>query len=606
MSDKFRNIVNAPHRTLGKLKEKIENKNPDSALGKIARGAGIGTTATTQFLLWLTKYIALDNHITRAGERGFAKIKVGKNKNGKDKKIPKFIQSHPNFTSIVSWWMLLAALSGGGRAAFDIIYNQMERDDESFEPGTYGVYFDNVRTITPFLIADLIAKEGVHVDKNGMHTPYKDSKGIWTIGFGSTKLKDGTRVKENTQPITTEEAYELARWHLEEGETYFGMYCYDVMFDGVNINDANQALAIGSIMYNSFSNLIEKTNNRNCNDRFTLLRKLYNENGRGLSDEMVRDLFERYPVNEATSFGNAWLGGADVHDVANKLGGFLAGGAGMYWRRWLEAGLLTGDITPQMLLDCPVNGMYEFFKCMGRSKDAFFIKGENGFVVNKKTYDLFRFWLKNPVSETNRPLTDWKKVRDYMPEYALSACDGRICKLGDKASKQQREYQKKVEKKTYVLDYENAYDLAIKAYRAGDYESAAQQLESIVIDNPNNALLHNDLAATYNHLGRYEDAIKHVREIVRRIGDKSQYGAAQYNAGFAYEQMGQLDKALANYKLAVANGNRGVQSDITRVKNKLNNRTTKAAVFDEASGRVRLKIKDIDNTHNNMMAEGRL
>ena len=606
MSEKYQRIVNAPHRAFGKLREKIEKTNPDGPVGKVARGAGIGTTATTQFLLWLAKYITLDNHITRAGERGFAKINVGKNKDGKDKKFPKFIQSHPNFTSIVSWWMLLAALTGGGKVVVDNIQNTMEQDDESFEPGTYGVYFDNVRTITPFLIADLIAKEGVHVDKDGMHTPYKDSKGIWTIGFGSTKLKDGTRVKETTQSITTEEAYELARWHLEEGETYFGMYCYDVVFDGVDIKDANQALAIGSIMYNSFSNLIEKTNNRNCNDRFTLLRRLYDENGRGLSDDMVRDLFEKYPVNEPTSFGSVWLNGANTQDVANKLGGFLAGGAGMYWRRWLEAGLLTGDVTPQMLLDCPVNGMYEFFKCMGQKKDAFFIDGGNGFVVNKDTYAKFKDWLEKPTNEKGEPLNRWKKVRDYMPEYALAICDGQVCKLGDKAPKQQREYQKKVEKQTYVLDYENAYAMAIGAYRAGDYESAAQQLENLIIDNPNNALLHNDLAATYNHLGQYEDAIQHARQIVRRIGDKSQYGAAQYNAGFAYEQMGQLDKALANYKLAVANGNRRVQSDVTRVKNKLNNQNTKAAVFDEASGRVRLKIKNVDSTHNDMLAEGRI
>ena len=284
--------------------------------------------------------------------------------------------------------MLLATVAGVGVGVKnkdkirDLVQNPFAKIDnpfgnigeENYETGTYGAYFDRVRTITPFLIADLIAKEGVHVNPRGMHTPYKDSRGIWTIGFGSTLLKDGTHVTSETAPITTEEAYELARWHLEEGETYFGMYCYDVAFDTVDIDDVNQAFAIGSIMYNAFSKLIESPNSKNCNERFAQLRNLYKENGRGLTDEMVQDLFAKYPVTDTTSFGAAWLGGKKLQTVADKLGNFLAGGRGLYWRRWLEAGLLTGDVTPQMLLDCPVNGVYEFFRCMGQKKSAFFVE----------------------------------------------------------------------------------------------------------------------------------------------------------------------------------------------------------------------------------------
>ena len=98
---------------------------------------------------------------------------------------------------------------------------------------------------------------------------------------------------------------------------------------------------------------------------------------------------------------------------------------------------------------------------------------------------------------------------------------------------------------------------------------------------------------------RYDDAIKHSQEIVKRIGDKSQYAAAQYNAGFAYEQKGDLQRALANYKLSVANGNRRVQSDITRVKNKMNNREkNKTVAFNDAASRVKLKSKNIDLVHD--------
>ena len=71
-----------------------------------------------------------------------------------------------------------------------------------------------------------------------------------------------------------------------------------------------------------------------------------------------------------------------------------------------------------------------------------------------------------------------------------------------------------------------------------------------------------------------------VREILFRIGDKSQYGAAQYNAGFAYEQMGNYERALANYKLAVANGNTRVRDDIARVQQKI--KSGKTIAFNDA------------------------
>ena len=113
--------------------------------------------------------------------------------------------------------------------------------------------------------------------------------------------------------------------------------------------------------------------------------------------------------------------------------------------------------------------------------------------------------------------------------------------------------------------------------------------------NPGNALLHNDLAATYNRLGRYDEAIVHAKKIVREIGDKSQYAAAQYNAGFAYEQKGDLPKALTNYKLSVANGNRSVQADVTHVSNLIAKKSkSHAAIFNDAAASVNAKVKDFN------------
>ena len=116
----------------------------------------------------------------------------------------------------------------------------------------------------------------------------------------------------------------------------------------------------------------------------------------------------------------------------------------------------------------------------------------------------------------------------------------------------------------------------------------------MIAQYPDNALLRNDLALTYNKLGRYDDAIAQVRDIIYRIGDKSQYAAAQYNAGFAYEQKGDYQKALANYKLSLANGNRRVQKDITRVSEKIKQGGNKKIAFNTGVKRAKYEIKQLN------------
>ena len=619
MSEKFRQIVATPEQAAAKLRKIIESKKPaeyvrrmrdeknavNDAPGKAddlidaleiaglgaAKGAAWLAAGGAQFLLTVARWMTMDNQFIRQMENKFAVMNIGKNKKNKPKKLSSWAKKYPNLSAHLLWMMGLVALGTGGYVTAEygpdaVQYIKEQRaykQQQAQARGTYRAFLDKMRPITPFMIADLIAKEGVHVNDQGMHTPYYDSQGIPTIGFGSTVLKDGSRVTMNTPPITNDEAYELARWHLEEGETYFVLYCYDVAQNGVDIKTTNEALGMSSIVYNSYSKLIEAASDKNHKNRFTELRKLYEEYGYALPDSLVQKCFAEYPIQSATSFGEQWLGGADKAEVADKLGGFLAGGRGIYWRRWLEAGLLTGDITPQMLLNCPVNGMYEFFRVMGEEKSAFFTGDLDNRQVNRQTYAEFQKWLANPVNVKGQSLQGWKKVGDYLPADVLAFCQNGQCELDNKDFSKITKAHESVEVKTYTLGYDELYQNAIAAYSNNDYANAAEQFENMLKNYPNNALLHNDLAATYNHLGRYEDAIEQAREILHRIGDKSQYAAAQYNAGFAYEQLGDYDKALANYKLSVANGNMSVKKDVERVK-KL--RSQKTIAFIDAAQKI--------------------
>lgn len=574
--------------------------------------------------LWMMEYVTrglnallVDNAALRAMERGFS----GKKKGG-------FVKNNPAFVSHIIYWGMMVGILIGGKAVadrsdsdekgfrstiemfIDKLGDLFSSDDEEetveVMPNTYGAYRAKMQSAMPMIVAELVAMEGVRM-KNGMHVVYDDAtglplkpgqepKGKATIGYGNTVGKDHEEISSNTPPITSEEAFELSRWHLEEKETFLLMYCYDVACKGVNIESVPEAMAIASAAYNGFNLVIEKQD-VSMGNRFKKIRELHEEFGDALTDEHIRQCFEEYPIKNPAEVGKYWLNGGDVDDCADAFGWYInvkKDGDGIRWRRWLEACIMTGDITPQDLLQIPINGMSEFFDLVGRDRDNWFIvKGSRDNetrTLNKKTLVKFKEWLKNPVDKNKRSLATRPKVCDVMPEDAVAKCreySGE--KLTDVKKVTKTKQQKIIEKKTYVIGYEEEYANAVAEYQKGKYQSAAVKYEAMIKKYPDNALLRNDLAATYNRLGMYNEAIAQAREIVQRIGDKSQYGAAQYNAGFAYEQLGNLQKALANYKLALANGNRKVQKDITRVSEKLKRAGNKKFSFNSGIKQIHQK-----------------
>ena len=247
---------------------------------------------------------------------------------------------------------------------------------------------------------------------------------------------------------------------------------------------------------------------------------------------------------------------------------------------------MKGNIRPEVFLKIPVGGMYEFYQIIGDKRENWFIEKNGERVANDETLARFYQWLENPVNKRGESLAHWKTASDWLPVDIAQQCAMGKCEIGAPSvwdnvlrSDKQKKEAEQVEIKTYVIGYDELYADAVGAYRAGDYRGAAEKYQDMIAKYPDNALLRNDLAATYNQLGMYNEAIVQAREIVQRIGDKSQYGAAQYNAGFAYEQLGNLQKTLANYKLALANGNRGVQKDITRVSEKIKQGGNKKVAF---------------------------
>ena len=444
---------------------------PEGGIGEIRRIATLGGIDLAWFLFCLGKYTAKDLHTVFIDNAIINKFKE-KNRNIKikdsDSEFKQFFKklqkSHPHAAARLKLWMLYSlfvTLTVGG-----IKIGQHNRDDDKNaetelvledeqQSHTFADFKKNLEPITPWLIAQLISAEGVKLDADGLHKPYKDGNGIWTICFGSTRLKDGTAVTENTPHMTNEEAYELARWHLEDKETFFILYCYGVYDNKLLPKNTGEAFALASIVYNSATKFIEDENDENCRERFALLRQKYKEYGDEISDSIVLDIFQKYPIQNKKAFGKAWIDSHDPNLMAKAIGEYMKDGSGMHWRRWLEAGLITGDITPEDLLDCPIGGMSDFYLYMGGyqkyqktkhetlavakskeleiKKSSLWVKTSDGWIPKKSTYNDFKEWLTNPKTKEKgsgiESVIVRKKVKDFLPEDILRKCMNGKCEV---------------------------------------------------------------------------------------------------------------------------------------------------------------------------------
>lgn len=79
--------------------------------------------------------------------------------------------------------------------------------------------------------------------------PYKDGGGVWTIGFGSTYYKDGSKVKPNDPPMTREQAADLKLYVINHD---FAHAVNTVLANEINQGKVSQNMfdAMVSLAYN--------------------------------------------------------------------------------------------------------------------------------------------------------------------------------------------------------------------------------------------------------------------------------------------------------------------------------------------------------------------
>ena len=467
LKDTFQNVVSefrARYDTLRGKKDfmeetyqKIKKSTPDNKIGEFRRTAGIGGINLAWFLFLLGKYglkdlhtIIWDNRVIDDFKDTNANINIKKTDSGFQKFYKKLQKSHPAAAARLQLWMVYALLTGLVAMGTKTNHNnndkeektdtkteviiQPEEETDSYDAGipdfgvnmTYAEFKGYLDPVIPMMLTVLIAEEGVKLNDQGLHVPYFDTKGNrWTIGFGSTVLKNGKRVTQDTPPMTTKEAWDLALWHIKKTGVLPMMYWYYIYDNKLLPKTLGEIVGMGSVIFNSSNKLLEAETNKNNRERTTNLRRAQKEYGDDIPDSLILHYFNKYPIVETRSFGKHWFNHSDKHVLANALGGFCAEGGGIYWRRWLEAGIISGEISPADLLDCPYNGVADFFRYMGGNvsndnarRNVLWQKNGDNWEVRKSTYKDFKEWLKNPQTRDAKGRTGRilrKTIKDFLP-----------------------------------------------------------------------------------------------------------------------------------------------------------------------------------------------
>lgn len=428
---------------------------------------------------------------------------------------------------------------------------------------TFGEYKKMLAPITPYVMLQLILNEGMKLDETGEYCiPYLGPRDIWTIAFGVTTTSDGKKVTQNTKPIPVARAWDESVHFLETRETYFLMYCYDVGCPDLHLDNAGRACAFASIFYGAGSKFMEEPNDKNHRERNETLRKLYKKYGEGVTAEMVRECFEKYPIVAPRSFGALAISGASDQELANILGIYMVGGRGLWVRRWLEGQILMGNIAPKDFLNLPIQGTYEFFQLMGGVREVFWLGEGQDTKINMETLAPFQEWLKEPVTRDGKTKFSNRTIGEL-----LASGNPYILERFAKIKYELADITQIANRSNVKTMTDSLYFLANADFLAGNYMAAAEKFEKLAEQNPTRVGIFNNLAATYNKMGEYDHALAVVEHIIEQIKDESGFAAAYYNAGVAYEGLGKPDQALENYNLAIENGNqsRSVRSAIKRI-----------------------------------------
>ena len=113
-------------------------------------------------------------------------------------------------------------------------------------------------------------------------------------------------------------------------------------------------------------------------------------------------------------------------------------------------------------------------------------------------------------------------------------------------------------------------DLIISLFSNGKVQEALDQIDPLIEDNPNDAVLFNIRGACYAHIG---EPIMAIKQYEKAVEIDSNYSEAHNNLGITYHELGELEKALISFEKAFSLKPEKVEiiSIIISILNEVNN-----------------------------------
>lgn len=523
MAEKFRKVVNAPHKAFGRAREKIREMTPESKSGKVARIAGLTTTGLFQFLLWAIKYVTLDNHVLRKAEDLLRDMKVGKNKNDEDKKFAAFMKNNPNFSAHILYY-LVAAMTVGGVAVYE---NVSDKDKAVKE-----IKVDNTKKLNPQsqdFISQCVALENitciplVYAETYRATPKVQRKENVWTHGYGMTWSRDkkGRMTIRDYADTKSNRRNRLKPHKPQEQRT-----------KDMDIDETQQFL-LDHVYPKIKSNMSREITE---NELYALCLAGYQLEGH-IATICTQLSAAQTQQQIADSF---------ITSTMYRYGGTPK-------RRWVCGMLAAGFITIQDILNADIDNFYL------ADQNTFIRNGH--FICDANTIDY---------------VLGLKRKKNTHAEI-MELADGRLAleQLKGHAPSQQRiiAFDNSEESKN-ISESMGGLIKAQKKFDSGDYVAAAKLFEDAIGKDPDNMEAYSSLALTYKKMGDKNRTVEYYEkccDVVKRCNarmnanrsllmDYDVKASSYFNAGLAREEMadiyaasGQRDRAKRNYDLAQKN-----------------------------------------------------
>ena len=597
MSKKFENIVNAPHRAFGRARDKlIYGKWPQGGKQRAVRVGKITFHTLMQFITWATKYLVLDNHLTRKLEKGLGQVQV-KDDKGNKTNIKKF--KNPNAVAhLIYYAMIFATAAGVDLSQDDSVIKETVKEwiadltgKNKLENLVINPALDDTQwkqqmdAISPYVLAHLFSTEGY------IENAYYDDEGGGTLTFGAGFTINDKSHRDFAKKILGRPVGNGATISVEETRLLTQAWCQEKIYPKMKRQftvpmPAKTFISLVVTAFNAGENTFANGNSG------APVRDAVNS---GKSTEEVANLL----VKQFGKIRNTQWGG-----MPNKYA--------------VCALYMTGKISDDAILNAISEAPYTLESVL--KKDSVYLSKFDAKTMEKGRLLVYDSGAKKSrasgiveIENINQVLqqqqyrvtkgTQQKPVKDYMTEYEVQVMrEGKLYHGADLDFTVAEKKSKKQDVEVSASEKLNEEGEAF--FFDGKYKQAIEKFEEALKEDPKNYIVYSNLSIAYYKNHDYQKGLQVVQGLIQSkyfeyMPDNIK-AYTYYNAALCREKLGDKAtsnstkqehyvKAKQNIELAKQKSGQSYDGFVSRLNKKLGSGKNKKMAFNYGVKQVRQK-----------------